>query len=539
MKPNLFKWRALVLEGLLLFFALCPLQVKAGTGTDARQQVELLLRQGNDAVAREHYARAAVLYQRAYLMAVDTRQHEQEFWAVYNLGVCYYYVAEYGEALNKYYQASKLCDDYSLSSRERMYVLNAIAGVYFEEGNYHHADSIIRGCIATARRHADWQQYCNYVLDLALIYNKQHQYERTERCLAEVRRHLPATDTINYYKVGTIECERLYRLHLYDSLIALAPRVLGSHYVIAGDKAIILVYLINVYVRRSQFALAERYAVWARRITPVQKRPDLYNALSYMCQRQGNFARALQFKDSVLFYSDSLVTLNNRQLSESSRVKIEMLKMQQQMSRREASLRHRRWLATSFAVFIVVVMVFVVILMRRKIQQQKQAHELTMLRMQQKETEMRHQHELTARTLEQKKQELSTLALFVSARNQLIDNLLKAIEKIRQSYTVPELNTIAQQLRQTLSNDNQQQEFLVKFESANAGFMRQLHEQHPELSVSDLRFLAYIHMNLSTKDISSLLNINPDSCKRRKIRISKKLQLESSTQLYDFLQQFG
>ena len=42
-------------------------------------------------------------------------------------------------------------------------------------------------------------------------------------------------------------------------------------------------------------------------------------------------------------------------------------------------------------------------------------------------------------------------------------------------------------------------------------------------------------MNLSNKDIASLLNITPESCKRRRIRISKKLRLDTSAHLFDYI----
>ena len=45
-------------------------------------------------------------------------------------------------------------------------------------------------------------------------------------------------------------------------------------------------------------------------------------------------------------------------------------------------------------------------------------------------------------------------------------------------------------------------------------------------------------MNLSNKDIASLLNITPESCKRRRQRIAKKMELDTSAQLFDFILNF-
>lgn len=76
---------------------------------------------------------------------------------------------------------------------------------------------------------------------------------------------------------------------------------------------------------------------------------------------------------------------------------------------------------------------------------------------------------------------------------------------------------------------------VVNFEAADPDFARRVLERHPALLDSDVRFLSYVRMNMQTKDIAALLNITPDSCKRRKIRISKKLGLETSSDLYSHI----
>jgi DNA-binding NarL/FixJ family response regulator len=42
-------------------------------------------------------------------------------------------------------------------------------------------------------------------------------------------------------------------------------------------------------------------------------------------------------------------------------------------------------------------------------------------------------------------------------------------------------------------------------------------------------------MNLNTKEIASLLNITPEGCRKRKERITKKMQLAENTSLFEYL----
>lgn len=154
-----------------------------------------------------------------------------------------------------------------------------------------------------------------------------------------------------------------------------------------------------------------------------------------------------------------------------------------------------------------------------------------------KETELiaHYQHEMMARSLEQKKKELSVSTMFISLRNKLIADLLASLSEIKEAKGTPALNTLVQHLKRLLKESADSDDFLMKFEAANPDFIKNLQTRHPNLSSSDLRFLAYMRSNLSLKDIASLLNINPDSCKRRKIRLSKKLGLDSSTDLYNYI----
>ncbi|MCE7996123.1 MAG: sigma-70 family RNA polymerase sigma factor [Roseivirga sp.] len=66
---------------------------------------------------------------------------------------------------------------------------------------------------------------------------------------------------------------------------------------------------------------------------------------------------------------------------------------------------------------------------------------------------------------------------------------------------------------------------LLELESSNRHFQLRLKSQHPGLTSYDLRLCTYLKSNLSTKEISVLLNITPDSVKKAKHRLRKKLRM--------------
>ena len=86
-----------------------------------------------------------------------------------------------------------------------------------------------------------------------------------------------------------------------------------------------------------------------------------------------------------------------------------------------------------------------------------------------------------------------------------------------------------------IKSDNEWEDFIKHFEEVNQGFLSDVKEKHPELNANDLRFISYVYMNLTTKEIAAILSITAGACRKRKERISKKMNLTDSSKLYDYL----
>ena len=99
----------------------------------------------------------------------------------------------------------------------------------------------------------------------------------------------------------------------------------------------------------------------------------------------------------------------------------------------------------------------------------------------------------------------------------------------------PELKNHIQNLKGLLKSENEWESFIKHFEDVNHGFINKLKTEYSLLNTNDIRFLSYIYMNLSIKEISHIFNITPEACRKRKERVSKKLGLHHGSQLHDHL----
>ncbi|MGS0526385.1 helix-turn-helix transcriptional regulator [Zobellia nedashkovskayae] len=73
------------------------------------------------------------------------------------------------------------------------------------------------------------------------------------------------------------------------------------------------------------------------------------------------------------------------------------------------------------------------------------------------------------------------------------------------------------------------------FNNTDREFLTRAKELHPNLSSNDLKFCAYLRLNLSSKEIAPLLNISVKSVEVRRSRLRKKLDLKRETKLTDYI----
>ncbi|WP_109832669.1 7TM diverse intracellular signaling domain-containing protein [Reichenbachiella versicolor] len=78
------------------------------------------------------------------------------------------------------------------------------------------------------------------------------------------------------------------------------------------------------------------------------------------------------------------------------------------------------------------------------------------------------------------------------------------------------------------------EDFKLLFEQIHPSFFERINNEYPKLTQSDLRFVAYVKMGLSSKEIASLLNVQVDSLKNTRYRIRKKIGLDPSVKVNDF-----
>ncbi len=141
-----------------------------------------------------------------------------------------------------------------------------------------------------------------------------------------------------------------------------------------------------------------------------------------------------------------------------------------------------------------------------------------------------------------KNQQLALSTMHIVQKNEVLNKVKQEINTLQKVINNPVAETELKKLISLLSNDDRLDDdwesFAYHFDQVHTDFLRRLKEKYPNLSPKDQKLCAYLRMNLSTKEISPLLNISIRGVEISRYRLRKKLQLDSSVNLNDFMMNF-
>lgn len=136
-----------------------------------------------------------------------------------------------------------------------------------------------------------------------------------------------------------------------------------------------------------------------------------------------------------------------------------------------------------------------------------------------------------------KYQELSGLAMKVIYKNEKLSELKEKVSALNEATTENrgrKIENLLSFIDSELNEDNWEV-FAVRFDLAHNNFISRLKTEYPDLTHGDLKTCAYLRMNLSTKEIARLQNLTVRGVETARLRIRKRMNLEASQHLNDFI----
>lgn len=147
------------------------------------------------------------------------------------------------------------------------------------------------------------------------------------------------------------------------------------------------------------------------------------------------------------------------------------------------------------------------------------------------------QEEIYKQEIEFKKKELASQTLHLVQKNTFIQELKENLEKIKHSPELfkVEFRRLVMLLKKESAEDKDWEVFKSYFAEVHNNFDEKIKSISDSITEKEIRLAAFIRMNLSTKEIASMLNVQPDSVKKSKYRLKTKLELGKDDDLTQFL----
>lgn len=141
-----------------------------------------------------------------------------------------------------------------------------------------------------------------------------------------------------------------------------------------------------------------------------------------------------------------------------------------------------------------------------------------------------------------KSKELAESTMSLINKNEMLARIKEEVSRQKEAlgsqYPNKYYDKLVRMIDENIGSEDDWLRFQANFDRIHENFFRNLHRDFPDLTANDLRFCAYLRLNLSSKDIAHLMNISLKGVEVARYRIRKKINLPSHKSLTEFMIEF-
>ncbi|MFM1876018.1 MAG: hypothetical protein RL266_1755 [Bacteroidota bacterium] len=262
-----------------------------------------------------------------------------------------------------------------------------------------------------------------------------------------------------------------------------------------------------------------------------------YRNLVNLYAKQNDFINAFAFQTKLMALKDSLAEAERVDALNELEVKYEIEGKEKEIAllQKEQTIITNRWLTLALGLFLTIVIGLLFIdNQKRKHRQEKQL--LTA------EDDLR-KAELKIMTdlLEHNQQKLTLYTENLLRKNEIVGQLELKLKSVVDQTSAN--SNSSNQLIEDFSGvriltDDDWEEFKSLFDGVHRGLLERLLIRYENLTLAEQRLFLLMKLGLSTKEIANILGVSPESVKKGRYRLKKKLEVEDDRSLQDFIERF-
>ncbi len=514
-----------LIRHLFLFLLIVFSGSRAAGQSGARKaaiEITQLIATGETAMTKGDYPKALQLFTKAELLAEANDMQRQLMLVKFDIGKVYGEIHSLGDALKYYNDALNIIMKYPDLEEKGVTISINIGGLYMDQGDYLMGLEYYQKSYAKAKKLKSEYNMVLSGINISDVYNTMGSHDLARKYLDEIKdlkmdNIAAQTWKINYaesyFKEGRLkEADKIMdqvwgnvdntdENHCYICVVKLLSQISNAK----GD--------VNEAIKYAKEGL--------KNARSVKDRAQMYDLLAGIHFENWQYEKAYLYKDTLSTLNDSLSKIVQSNLFATNKVR---LKIQDYVSEARYNKERREDERNLFILIIVlgiILFYFIYRSQKNNIVKQKQQNIIAENKQKIYELELNK----LSNDIAEKNRRLSAKALYLSGRNELIEEVINALDQIPEIQQASVHDHI-RVLREHLRSDNEWGDFITYFEQVNPSFLRKLQEQHPQLNSADVRFICYLYMNLDLKEISSIFNITIEAARKRKQRVAKKMGID-------------
>lgn len=245
--------------------------------------------------------------------------------------------------------------------------------------------------------------------------------------------------------------------------------------------------------------------------------------------KQKKFETAFIYQDSFMQFKDSLTKQRDASMISNIEAQLMTEKHLSDLALLEKEKRVQQLTKNFIIVVSGLIVLFLTVFIYHLRQRQKRKQKIMEL-----------EKDKTDAELHIAKKELHSFMSGLRKKNKLIEQFKDEITQLKKNLT-PEVISEREQTIQKLANstiltDEDWINFKRMFNAVHKDFFQKLTTLFPQLTVSEIRLLALIKLNLSNVEIASVIGVSIFSVRKTSLRLRKKLNIVAHSDLFEFVE---
>ena len=479
------------------------------------------------------------LFKYSFDLAEKNNWLDQMYKSAFNLAANFSLSSNNHYALKYFIKSNEIAEILG-DSLNIAFTLHAQGGIYYRQNNYELAESHFLNAINIFTAFNQMKYISGCYNDLGLLYNKTN-YDKALKYYTmafNAEKENGSIEDCGIY-LNNIACIHIYRnelpqaKELLDSALTIIKRNnnIPHFFYVYGSYG-------EYYHKKEQYKLAKKYymkaiALYHDKNLTVDIQ-EIYLLLVSLYEQMGDVKTAYSYFKKYTNNKDSIQKINNSRILLNQKFEKTMKQMEYDQNlklsdQRRTEFTYRILLAFSF-LLLFSILVFILYKKRADLKKNELKIENQILK-----------EDLLVKKIENKNKELTSKAMILLERNELIKNvsqkLISCKPKLKKT-NLEIIEGIIDDLSSTI-NEKQWEEFQQNFANLYPSFYKTLLSEFPDLSPSELKMCSFLKLNMTSKEIANMTHMTTSSVEVARSRLRKKLGLSDiNTPFFVFLSKF-